>query len=69
MRQWTAEERLRQSQLIKNWQPWKQSTGATTPQGKARSSQNSYKHGINKSKKEILQVLKQQQQFLERFDR
>lgn len=69
MRQWTAEERLRQSQLIKNWQPWKQSTGATTPQGKARSSQNAYKHGISKLKKEMLAVLKQQGQLLEQFER
>ncbi len=69
MRQWTAEERLRQSQLIKNWQPWKQSTGAITPQGKARSSQNAYKHGISKLKKGLLAVLKQQGQFLEQFER
>ncbi|HNJ38771.1 MAG TPA: hypothetical protein PL071_12275 [Nitrosomonas sp.] len=68
MKQWTAEERLRQSQLIKNWRPWEQSTGATTSQGKARSSQNAYKHGIGKLKKEIRAVLKQQEQFLERFE-
>ncbi len=67
MRQWTAEEPLRQSQLIKNWQPWKHSTGAKNPQGKARWSQNAYKHGISKLKKEMLAVLKQQGQFLERF--
>ena len=68
MRQWTAEERLRQSQLIRNWQPWKQSTGAITPQGKARSSQNAYKHGISKLKREMLALLKQQEQFLARFE-
>jgi hypothetical protein len=45
MRQWTSEERLRQSQLIRNWQPWEKSTGAKTAAGKAVSKMNAYKHG------------------------
>lgn len=45
MRQWTQEERLRQSQLIRNWRPWEQSTGAKTEAGKAASKMNAYKHG------------------------
>jgi hypothetical protein len=40
MRHWTPEERQRQSELIRQWKPWKQSTGARTPEGKAVSSQN-----------------------------
>ncbi len=28
MRHWTPEEQLKQAELIKTWQPWKQSTGA-----------------------------------------
>ena len=67
MRHWTPEERLKQAELIRNWQPWNQSTGAKTPEGKAKSSQNAYKHGLNKLQKEMRQLLKQQKQLLERI--
>lgn len=40
MRHWTPEERQRQSEIIRQWQPWKHSTGARTAAGKAASSQN-----------------------------
>lgn len=65
MRHWTPEDRLRQAELIRNWQPWKQSTGAKTPQGKARSSRNAYKHGLSKLRKELRDLLKQQKQFID----
>ena len=45
MRQWTQEERLKQAEMIRNWQPWKKSTGAKTSAGKAISKMNAYKHG------------------------
>lgn len=59
MRHWTPEERSRQAELIRNWQPWKQSTGAKTAKGKARSSQNAYKYGFSKLEKEMQHLLKQ----------
>ena len=43
IRNWTPEERQRQRELIQRWRPWKQSTGAKTPDGKKRSSLNAYK--------------------------
>lgn len=39
-RTWTNEQRAKQAQAIRNWQPWKHSTGARSPEGKAVSSQN-----------------------------
>ena len=45
MRRWTLEERARQAELIQEWQPWKQSTGAKTAEGRGVSRMNSLKHG------------------------
>lgn len=59
---------MKQAELIRNWQPWKQSTGAKTTEGKARSSQNAYKHGFSKLQKELRELLKQQKQFIEEID-
>ncbi|MDB5842367.1 MAG: hypothetical protein JWQ23_4319, partial [Herminiimonas sp.] len=38
MRQWTPEERERQSVLIRQWKPWERSTGPITDAGKASSA-------------------------------
>ncbi|PXX09520.1 hypothetical protein C8R27_13621 [Nitrosomonas ureae] len=65
MRHWTPEERLKQAESIKTWQPWKQSTGAKTPAGKATSSRNAYKHGLSRLQKEMRELFKQQKQLLE----
>lgn len=43
MSKWTAEQRARQAELIRTWKPWEKSTGAKTPEGKAKVSQNAYK--------------------------
>jgi hypothetical protein len=40
MPRWTEQSRQRQSELIRQWEPWQHSTGPTTLEGKARSSQN-----------------------------
>ena len=61
---WTTERRKRQAELIGRWQPWMHSTGAKTPEGKAVSSQNAYKHGMSKLIKEIRQLLKEQKEVI-----
>ena len=40
---WAPERRLRQSQMIHKWKPWK-SAGVKTPEGKTTSKMNAYKH-------------------------
>ena len=42
---WTPESRLKQSQIIRRWKPWAQSTGPQTDLGKERSSRNAWKGG------------------------
>lgn len=42
---WSPERRQRQSQAIKEWKPWNQSTGPKSAVGKAQVSQNAYKGG------------------------
>lgn len=49
-RHWTAEQKAKQSALIHSWQPWTQSTGAKTDQGKAICSQNVIVGKRNKQK-------------------
>ena len=57
MRQWTPEERLRQSQLIQKWQPWK-TAGVKTSEGKAVSKMNAYKNGAySRETKELMRLL------------
>ena len=57
MRHWTATERARQSELIRNWKPWEHSTGATTLKGKECSSKNAKKHGMYSRETRALQRL------------
>jgi len=42
---WTLERRARQPALIRTWQPWEQSNGPKTEEGKAVAARNSWKHG------------------------
>ena len=42
---WSPERRQRQSQAIKEWKPWSQSTGPKSAAGKAQVSRNAFKGG------------------------
>ena len=68
LRHWTTEERLRQSQLIQSWQPWNNSTGARTPEGKAVSSRNAHKGGIRSICKNMNVLFRDYKDMMKRFD-
>lgn len=53
---WTPERRKKQSEAIRQWKPWNQSTGAKTLEGKAVVSRNAWKGG---HMAEIRQISKQ----------
>ena len=57
-RQWTAEQRKQQSLKIRQWQPWQQSTGAKTIEGKAMASSNAFKGGFRQQIKKLNQILR-----------
>ena len=66
MNGWTKERKQSQAEKIKQWKPWKKSTGAKTKQGKAKSSQNALKHGFRsknqiEKRKELNNLIKQSQ--------
>ena len=65
---WTLERRERQAELIRQWQPWKQSTGPKTPEGKATASRNSWQGGdmarMRELAKDVNRVLREQRQWL-----
>ena len=44
-RKWTDEQKQKQREAIKRWQPWTKSTGPQTDTGKRTSSHNALKHG------------------------
>lgn len=62
---WTKERRKRQSALIRTWQPWEQSTGPRTAEGKARSSRNAFKSGSRPLFRMIDRLLRKQKQSLD----
>ena len=45
-RKWTPEQRAKQAAIIHRWKPWKQSTGAKTPEGKKVSSKNAVAYSL-----------------------
>ena len=55
MRHWTQQERERQSQLIRHWQPWK-TAGVKTPEGKAKSRLNATKHGATSAETKAIRA-------------
>lgn len=53
-RKWSEEQRQKARERMYRVRPWEKTTGAKTPEGKKRCSQNAYKHGrYSKAMKEI----------------
>lgn len=44
-RKWTQEQKAVQAAAIRTWEPWKQSTGPQSMQGRFKSSRNAYRGG------------------------
>lgn len=65
MNGWTTERRQRQAQLIKQWQPWKHSTGAKTIKGKAKVSRNAFKGGFRALLQDAAKYLREQKQLID----
>ena len=67
-RKWTPEQRQRQREAIQRWQPWNQSTGPQSAQGKAKAARNAWTGGqavkLRQIIKELNQALKVQEDFL-----
>ncbi len=54
---WTPERRAQQAKAIRRWQPWQQSTGPRTVEGKARSKLNGYRGGHWRELRELSKAL------------
>jgi hypothetical protein len=62
-RQWTSEQRARQSELIRQWKPWEKSTGAKTPEGKAIAARNAFRGGWRNELREFREAIAALEQF------
>jgi len=62
---WTPERRRKQSQAIKKWKPWEQSTGPRTEAGKRAIRLNAIKHGRYRAMlKHCAKILQLNREFL-----
>ncbi len=66
---WTLERRQRQAEEIRRWKPWEQSTGPSTPEGKARVSLNAWKGGQRAEMRGLSRELKTELAALRQFNR
>ena len=55
---WTAERRAKQSEAIRRWRPWEQSTGPRSDEGKARAGGNAYKGAQREQMRDMSRTLR-----------
>ena len=67
---WTPERRKRQSEAIRRWKPWQQSTGPQSPEGRAVVARNAWRGGravkLRLAIKELHQAMRKQRDRLRR---
>jgi hypothetical protein len=54
-----SERGERQSELIRRWRPWEQSTGPRTGEGKATVSRNAYKGAVRQQLRTLARALRE----------
>lgn len=57
MNGWTDDRRRQQAERIRDWQPWKHSTGPRSQEGKAKASRNAFKGSPRQCLREIARML------------
>ena len=67
-RKWTPEQRQHQREAIQRWQPWNQSTGPQSAEGKAAAARNAWTGGhavkLRQLMKELNQAIREQRDWL-----
>jgi hypothetical protein len=66
---WSTERKAKQSQAIRQWQPWTKSTGARTSQGKDVVSRNAFKGGHRPHLRQLAKDLAQECQHTQQLVR
>lgn len=61
---WTQERRERQREAIQTWQPWLQSSGPRSDEGKAASARNAYRGGQRQAVRELCRLLRELPSFI-----
>ena len=54
---WTPERRARKAELIRTWQPWKQSTGSKSAVGEDRVATNAWRGGHRQQLRELSKLV------------
>jgi len=67
-RTWTPEQRQKQSEAIRRWKPWRQSSGPKSKAGKAAASRNAWTGGdwqkLRQAIKALNEVMRRQRDWL-----
>lgn len=59
-RTWTAEQKLKQAEVVRTWAPWSKSTGPKSSEGKALVSRNAWKGGCRAHSRELIKQVNEE---------